>query len=89
MAQEADFSEEELESLKQELHHYEKRLEKLHHLKAEVNLVGEKEYEQNNDSTFGGHNKNRMGRKLSKHADSVDKLHAELSSKIAARHSEL
>ena len=76
LAQEADFTMEELESLKQELQHYEKRLEKLHHLKAEVHLV---------DS----HLEQKMDRKLAKHSDSVEKLHIELASKIAARHSEL
>lgn len=74
LAQEADFTDEELESLRQELHHYEKRVEKLHQLKAETQLVNDEK---------------KMARKLAKHLDSVDKLHAELASKIAARHSEL
>lgn len=76
LAQEADFTTEELESLKAELHHYEKRLEKLHHLKAGVNLID-------------AHLEGKMDRKLAKHSDSVERLHMELASKIAARHSEL
>ena len=55
-----------------------------HPVIAEVNLVDESEKKQNDSKNFG-----KMGRKLAKHADSVEKLHAELSSKIAARHSEL
>lgn len=76
LAQEADFTTEELESLKSELHHYENRLEKLHHLKAGVNLID-------------AHLEGKMDRKLAKHSDSVERLHIELASKIAARHSEL
>lgn len=87
LAQEADFSFDELESLKQELHHYEKRLEKLHHLTAELKLVDERhDFDWDHGKTDG---RKKMDRKLSKHVDTVDKLHAELASKIAARHSEL
>jgi len=75
LAQEADFNDEELESLRQELHHYEQRMVKLHHLKADFETDERLEEKKN--------------RKLAKHADSVDKLHAELAAKIAARHSEL
>ena len=74
LAQEADFNEDELQSIRDELQHYEKRLQKLHHLKAELNIVQDSE---------------KMAKKLNKHLDTVDKLHAELASKIAARHSEL
>ena len=39
LAQSADFSPEELESLRIELKHYEQRIKKLHHLEAELKLV--------------------------------------------------
>lgn len=74
LAQEADFNHEELESVRQELEHYEKRLEKLYQLKAERKLVSDSE---------------KLDKKLAKHHLSVEKLHMELESKIAARHSEL
>jgi len=82
LAQEADFDIEELESLKQEMHHYEKRLQKLHHLKAEIDIAGTPDLDE---SMFG---KNKMGKKLAKHLDSVQKLHAELEAKIVTRHTE-
>jgi hypothetical protein len=88
MAQEADFTDPELESVRQELHHYEQRLIKLHHLNAELKLV-ESKYEADFDSDLNKGKGKKMDRKLTKHAESVDKLHAELASKIASRHSEL
>ena len=86
LAQEADFSYDELESLKQELHHYEKRLEKMRHLTAELKLADERHDFDWDEKTDG---RKKMDRKLSKHVESVSRLHAELASKIAARHSEL
>ena len=41
MAQAADFSAEELESIRIELKHYEQRIKKLHHLEAELKLVSD------------------------------------------------
>ena len=92
LAQEADFTEDELESLRKELNHFEKRIEKLHYLKAELNLVDSRhkkdlDLELNNGMKTDGRKK--MDRKLEKTADSIDKMHADLTAKIAARHSEL
>ena len=53
LAQEADFNNDELESLRQELHHYEKRMEKLHHLKAEVTLQDNHRYEDKINRKLG------------------------------------
>ncbi len=86
LAQEADFNSEELESLRQELHHYEKRIEKLHHLDAELKLVDSRHGGDIDEKTDG---RKKMDRKLAKHEDTVKKMHADLASKIAARHSEL
>jgi len=81
LAQEADFDTAEMESLKQEMHHYEKRLQKLHNLKAEIDLV-----DQPDINEFV--TKDKMGKKFAKHEDSVKKLHAELEAKIITRHTE-
>ena len=82
LAQEADFDIKELESLKEEMHHYEKRLQKLQNLKTEIDLS----VDQPDLNEFV--TKDKMGKKLAKHTDSVQKLHAELEAKIVTRHSE-
>ena len=82
LAQEADFDVQEMDSLKQEMHHYEKRLQKLHHLKTEIDLSKD-QVDLNEFVT-----KDKMGKKLAKYVDSVQKLHAELEAKIVTRHSE-
>ena len=82
LAQEADFDIHELESLKEEMHHYEKRLQKLQNLKTEIDLS----VDQPDLNEFV--TKDKMGKKLAKHTDSVQKLHAELEAKIVTRHSE-
>ena len=92
LAQEADFSDEELQSLRQELQHFEKRIEKMHHLQAELKLVDSRhskdfDTELNNGLKTDGRKK--IDRKLEKTVDNIDKMHAELTARIAARHSEL
>jgi len=90
IALEADFSDEELESLKQELGHYEKRLEKLRFLQTELELVNQRRDVNSSDldeeKTEG---RRVMDRKLDKSKDSVNKLHDHLEAKILARHKEL
>jgi hypothetical protein len=95
IALEADFEGDELESLRQELTHYEKRLEKLRFLQSELELVDNRDPRRNDkyldeddddDKTAG---RQIMDRKLAKNVDAVDKLHSSLESKILARHNEL
>ena len=81
-----------MESLQKELSHFEKRIEKLHHLQAEQKLVDSRhkhfdDTELNNGMKTDGRKK--MDRKLEKTVDSIDKMHAELAARIASRHSEL
>jgi len=94
LAQEADFNAEELQSLRKELKHYEQRLQKLHLLTAELDMVDKRRHDENDvekeeemwEKTDG---RKRMDSKLKKHKDTVDKLHTSLKNRIAARHSEL
>ena len=94
LAQEADFNSEELQSLRKELKHYEQRLQKLHLLTAELDMVDKRRDDENDvekdeevwEKTDG---RKRMDSKLKKHKDTVDKLHNSLKNRIAARHSEL
>ena len=93
LAQEADFNSEELESMKKELKHYEHRLQKMHHLKAELKMVDgrreDREGWEEEDDWEKTDVRKRMDSKLKKHEDTVDKLHRTLEEKIAARHLEL
>ena len=94
LAQEADFNEEELQSMRKELKHYEQRLQKLHMLTAELELV-DKRRDDDNDLEKNGENwektdgRKKMDTKLKKQKDTVDKLHSSLKVRIASRHSEL
>ena len=93
LAQEADFNDEELESLQQELTHFQKRIEKLHHLQAEQKLVdsrhGHKHFDMELNNGMKTDGRKKIDRKLEKTVDSIDKMHAELAARIASRHSEL
>jgi hypothetical protein len=82
VAMEADFSDQELESLRQELEHYEKRLEKLRFLQAELELVDDRQEnysDLDNEKTEG---RRVMDRKLAKSRESVDKIHDHIETKI-------
>ncbi|XP_012283780.1 alpha-2-macroglobulin receptor-associated protein [Orussus abietinus] len=79
----ANFSVDELASLKEELQHYESRLLKLRHLHTEAALEAVrkgKSYDMDN-STAQQH--------IKKHARTVEKLHMTIESKIMERHVEL
>ena len=94
IAQEADFNEEELQSIRKELKHYEQRLQKLHLLTAELDMVdkrrdGEDDLEKDDGAWEKTDGRKRMDTKLKKHKDTVDKLHNSLKNRIASRHSEL
>jgi len=86
----ANFDPVELESLREELGHYEKRLEKMHFIQAELQLVEERhggKYGLDDDDKLEG--RRIMDKKLQKHTEAVAKLHESLESKIMARHNEL
>lgn len=90
IALDADFTDEELESLRQELGHYEKRLEKLRFLQTELEMVDQRR-ESNYSDLDGEKPEGRrvMDRKLAKSKDSVEKIHDHIETKILARHKEL
>jgi len=96
MAQEAEFSSEELDSLRIELKHYEATVQKLHVMKAEISYMDERSSDSNASDPnsdlsddLGGDLRKRMEKKMRKHSDSVNEVHQELERKIFARHSEL
>jgi len=76
----------ELESIREELVHYQKRLEKMRFLERELQLVDDRQVGKDEDKTEG---RKVMDRKLAKHVETVSKLHDSLEGKILARHNEL
>jgi len=96
MAQEAEFSPEELDSLRIELKHYEARVQKLH-VRAEISYMDERGGGGGVNSSDGGNDdeveesvlRKRMDKKMRRHKDDVDQVHVGLERKIFARHSEL
>uniref|UniRef100_A0A8D9AL89 Alpha-2-macroglobulin receptor-associated protein n=1 Tax=Cacopsylla melanoneura TaxID=428564 RepID=A0A8D9AL89_9HEMI len=84
MAQKGNFSNNELESMRVELHHYEKRLLKLRHLQAEAAL-------DTNDirKVTGEKIENDMNEVIKKQQRKVEKYHQHLESKITKQHMEL
>ncbi|KAL1465148.1 hypothetical protein WDU94_004738 [Cyamophila willieti] len=86
MAQKGNFSDSELESMRVELHHYEKRLLKLRHLQAEAAL-------DSNDirKMTGEKIENDMNEVIKKQQRKVQKYHLHLESKITGgeKHMEL
>jgi len=90
LALKAQFEPEELESLREELVHYERKLEKMRFFEAELRLVDER-----HGGKFGSDDDDKpegrriMDRKLSKHKEDVLKIHESLESQIMARHNEL
>lgn len=90
LAQDADFSDQELESLRSELHHYDTRLQKLHFLREELRMVDERQVDK---EEVGDANKTEgrriMDKKLQKHVEAAEKMERHLERTIAARHSEL
>lgn len=84
----AKFDPEELESLRQELVHYERKLDKMRFLKAELKLVDERHGGKYDDDDKP-EGRRIMDRKLAKHTEEVVKIHESLESSILARHNEL
>ncbi|XP_050449602.1 alpha-2-macroglobulin receptor-associated protein [Cataglyphis hispanica] len=83
IALETKFSSEELESLKEELLHYESRLLKLRHLHTEGALEAARKGQLHDvdNSTTEQH--------IKKHVRTVQKLHMDLENKIMQKHTEL
>ncbi|XP_053593319.1 alpha-2-macroglobulin receptor-associated protein [Microplitis demolitor] len=82
VAKSAQFTKNELESLKEELHHYQTRLLKLRHLHTQAALDAArngKDYDPDNSTK----------QNIKKHARTVEKLHMDIESRIMERHSEL
>ncbi|CAL8085858.1 unnamed protein product [Orchesella dallaii] len=86
MAMNADFTQEELDSLRTELKHYEKRLEKLQHLQSE--FIVKQDHDKNYMSTDKDMN-SLFAEKIKRHERHVEKLHVDLETKISNRHNEL
>ncbi len=93
LAQEADFSREELESLRRELHHFETRIHKMHYLEAEMRMADARRDpgEEADDGLIKEDTEGRriMSKKMKRHAEEVHKIQGHLERTIAARHSEL
>ncbi|XP_066594465.1 alpha-2-macroglobulin receptor-associated protein [Prorops nasuta] len=83
IAHEANFSKEELASLKEELLHYETRLLKLRHLHTEAAL------EEARKKTPVDEDNSPMLQKIKKHTRTVQKLHRDLEARISKKHEEL
>lgn len=88
LAQEAKFTPDELESLKVELLHYEKRLLKLRHLQLEAALDN-----SHKNKKLGPGDKvyvaDVMDDAIKKHARKVEKIHIDLEARIMQKHIEL
>ena len=87
LAQQADFSPDELNSLRTELHHFEATLSKLHHLEEELRIVDERHEGKYADGKTEGRKK--MDKRLRKQADKAELTQKHLERTIAARHAEL
>ncbi|XP_015111684.1 alpha-2-macroglobulin receptor-associated protein [Diachasma alloeum] len=82
IAKKAQFTKDELASLKEELRHYETRLLKLRHLHTEAALEAAR-----NGKDYDADNSTKQN--IKKHARTVEKLHADIESRILERHTEL
>ncbi len=94
LAQEADFSPTELESLREELHHFEARIAKMHYMEAEMRAADlRRDPDEDGDDhhlpKLDTEGRRIMGGKMKKHADEVDRMREHIERTIAARHSEL
>ena len=94
LAQEADFDSDELDSLRQELHHFQVKLDKFQFLEQEIRSVDERHGNKADEvEELSGGEKTQgrkiMDKKLKKHMETIDHLQKDLELKIASRHSEL
>ena len=88
LAKEADFSETELADLKRELDHYETRLQKLSHLRSEVESMDERGDDFNEEDNRTDVRK-KMDLKIKRQSETVKEVHKDLERMILARHTEL
>jgi len=91
LAKEADFTPEELDSLRDELHHFQARRAKMHYLEAELSMVDKRHGGEfaNEEEEGKTHGRKIMDKKLKKHVELVEKAERDFERRIAARHSEL
>ena len=94
LAQEADFTDEELDSLRDELKHFQVKITKFKHLEAELKSVDQRHKKYHDDEEedvkeVKTEGRKIMDKKLIKHQEVVEGLQRDLELKIAARHSEL
>lgn len=89
MVLKSDFSQDEIESLRTELRHYEQRLQKLRYLQAQHNLQKLKKDAQEdfNESIAG--EKSDLRQRIKQQQRKVEKLQADLETRITQRHLEL
>lgn len=78
-----DFSQDEMDSLRTELRHYEQRLLKLRYLKAQQALVEDK------DGVNRSLSPEELKQRIKLQERKVDKIHSDLESRITQRHLEL
>jgi len=88
IALKADFTSDELSSLRTELKHYEKRLEKLQQLHGEFSLKSEFKAKDGHLHTDKDQN-SMYADKIKRQERTVEKLHLDLEQRIMKRHTEL
>lgn len=88
MAQKADFTPSELESLKDELHHYEHRVKKLKFLEAELDFSNER-HESKKYAEDKSEVQKQREQRVKDYNYKVNKIHNEIESRILQRHLEL
>ena len=82
-----DFTGEELESIRTELHHFEVRLAKLHHLQAELAAVDARRNDPADLEKTQG--RKIMDQKVEAHKRKIDRMQKDLEYRITSRHTEL
>lgn len=89
LAQKGDFLPAELESLREELKHYEHRLRKLHHFRNELELKKQAGVSSEKQSDVHPDELKTLQQRVKHYDHKVSKVHADLESRILQRHLEL
>ncbi|XP_054166745.1 alpha-2-macroglobulin receptor-associated protein-like isoform X2 [Oppia nitens] len=91
MALKSNFNKEELNSLREELEHFETRIRKLKHFESQLDMdsIAGKYINENIDLTGDDSDDKHLKRKVKELTHKVNKLHSELESRIVQRHLEL
>lgn len=84
LAQQGDFTPSELESLKEELQHYEHRIRKLHHFQEELEQHG-----ADPKAAPDADHVKTLKQRIKQYSHKVNKVHQELEGRILQRHLEL